>query len=90
MLRHMRCERHARPTRSSLRVLAFGMLMLVPLAVLYVASDGPAWALTRRSRIGRDCYRIVYAPVNWTARQSPTLDAALTAHGHWWNRRLPN
>jgi hypothetical protein len=71
------------------------LLILVALApvllVLYVLSDGPAWALMHRadSRLVRTCYRVTYAPVNWVARQSPVLDDALTAQGQWWDRILP-
>ena len=73
------------------RVVAVLILLFV-LLVLYVLSDGPAWALMRRadSRLARTCYRITYAPVNWVARQSSELDDALRAYGEWWDRTLPS
>jgi hypothetical protein len=76
----------------SLRSLMIGVMIAPAALVLYVLSDGPAWALMRRadSRLARTCYRMTYAPVNWVARQSPVLDDALTAHGQWWDRTLPN
>jgi hypothetical protein len=53
-----------RPTRSGLKVLAVGLLVLAPVApVLYVVSAGPAWRLVCQGEIERDTWRSVYAPV---------------------------
>jgi hypothetical protein len=68
-------------------ILGLGLLL-----VLYALSDGPAWVLAHRrleSRRARTLYRVIYAPVNWVARQSVVLDNALTAYGQWWDRHLP-
>jgi hypothetical protein len=71
-----------RPSRGGLKVLAVGLLMLVPL--LYVASVGPAYrlAIDDDGFVDLDVYfllRDVYAPLWSAARRWPWAERAM-----WW------
>ena len=71
-----------RPTRSGLKVLAVGLLMLAP--VLYVASVGPAYWVVASGRAEPEQFRGFYAPLNWAMNRAPILREAVVSYSKWW------
>jgi hypothetical protein len=77
--------RMPRATRSGLKVLAVGLLVLgVALPVLYVASIGPAAMLVGWGWIDVDNWRRAYEPVRLVKGHNQYLDSAMREYMRAW------
>ena len=77
------------PTPRRLRVLAVGLLGLVLLLVLYVASVGPAWGLMFRSGRYLAAFDAFYWPLFKVCRSCDPLSRALDLYCHIWCDCVP-
>jgi hypothetical protein len=71
-----------RPTRSGLKVLAVGMVIMAP--VLYVLSSGPVTGMVYRGQLRLETFSAIYKPLYWASYIRPVDDAIQWYWSNWY------